>query len=212
MKKLFLVISSILISFFIIGAMPNQEKNLDSFNLLTTDLIEINNFIENGVRVEYSTKKNINKEYDFIKNKFIETFGENIKLTNNSIEYNDDLKEVKAVFWSKNDTSYIRIDYFNNNENIEVLEIRNILAEIINIKKEKVKYFDFIKLKIIEEEKDETKEIIKNYIVDKEFLEVENGIIGKGILKDNTKINIGYMQYDTGEYLIIGTPVIFITY
>ncbi|NLL30184.1 MAG: hypothetical protein GX258_03910 [Clostridiales bacterium] len=212
MKKLFLVISSILISFFIIGAMPNQEKNLDSFNLLTTDLIEINNFIENGVRVEYSTKKNINKEYDFIKNKFIETFGENIKLTNNSIEYNDDLKEVKAVFWSKNDTSYIRIDYFNNNENIEVLEIRNILAEIINIKKEKVKYFDFIKLKIIEEEKDETKEIIKNYIVDKEFLEVENGIIGKGILKDNTKINIGYMQYDTGEYLIIGTPVIFVTY
>lgn len=212
MKKLFLVISSILISFFIIGAMPNQEKNLDSFNLLTTDLIEINNFIENGVRVEYSTKKNINKEYDFIKNKFIETFGENIKLTNNSIEYNDDLKEVKAVFWSKNNTSYIRIDYFNNNENIEVLEIRNILAEIINIKKEKVKYFDFIKLKIIEEEKDETKEIIKNYIVDKEFLEVENGIIGKGILKDNTKINIGYMQYDTGEYLIIGTPVIFITY
>lgn len=212
MKKLFLVISSILISFFIIGAMPNQEKNLDSFNLLTTDLIEINNFIENGVRVEYSTKKNINKEYDFIKNKFIETFGENIKLTNNSIEYNDDLKEVKAVFWSKNDTSYIRIDYFNNNENIEVLEIRNILAEIINIKKEKVKYFDFIKLKIIEGEKDETKEIIKNYIVDKEFLEVENGIIGKGILKDNTKINIGYMQYDTGEYLIIGTPVIFITY
>lgn len=212
MKKLFLVISSILISFFIIGAMPNQEKNLDSFNLLTTDLIEINNFIENGVRVEYSTKKNINKEYDFIKNKFIETFGENIKLTNNNIEYNDDLKEVKAVFWSKNDTSYIRIDYFNNNENIEVLEIRNILAEIINIKKEKVKYFDFIKLKIIEEEKDETKEIIKNYIVDKEFLEVENGIIGKGILKDNTKINIGYMQYDTGEYLIIGTPVIFVTY
>lgn len=212
MKKLFLVISSILISFFIIGAMPNQEKNLDSFNLLTTDLIEINNFIENGVRVEYSAKKNINKEYDFIKNKFIETFGENIKLTNNSIEYNDDLKEVKAVFWSKNDTSYIRIDYFNNNENIEVLEIRNILAEIINIKKEKVKYFDFIKLKIIEEEKDETKEIIKNYIVDKEFLEVENGIIGKGILKDNTKINIGYMQYDTGEYLIIGTPVIFVTY
>lgn len=212
MKKLFLVISSILISFFIIGAMPNQEKNLDSFNLLTTDLIEINNFIENGVRVEYSTKKNINKEYDFIKNKFIEIFGENIKLTNNNIEYNDDLKEVKAVFWSKNDTSYIRIDYFNNNENIEVLEIRNILAEIINIKKEKVKYFDFIKLKIIEGEKDETKEIIKNYIVDKEFLEVENGIIGKGILKDNTKINIGYMQYDTGEYLIIGTPVIFITY
>ena len=74
-----------------------------------------------------------------------------------------------------------------------------------------MKYFDFIKLKIIEEEKDETKEIIK-IIVDKEFLEVENGIIGKGILKDNTKINIGYMQYDTGEYLIIGTPVIFITY
>ena len=116
-----------------------RRKIWTHFNLLTTDLIEINNFIENGVRVEYSAKKNINKEYDFIKNKFIETFGENIKLTNNSRI--DDLKEVKAVFWSKNDTSYIRIDYFNNNENIEVLEIRNILAEIINIKKRKSEIF-----------------------------------------------------------------------
>lgn len=213
MKKLLIIISFIIVfSFLIIGAIPNQDKNIDEFNKLTTELIKADNFLENGVRVEYTTKNNINAEYDLVKNDFIKIFGENINLLDNSIEYSDECKEVKAVFWNKNDTSYIRIDYLNKNKNIEVMEIRNILAEIINNKKEKVKYFDFVKLKIIEEEKDDTKEIIRNYMKNEEFLEVENGIIGKGILKDKTKINVGYMQYAKGEYLIIGTPVIFVTY
>jgi len=212
MRKLLILISSIVISFLIIGAIPKKNKSIDEFNLLTTGLIEINNFLENGVRVEYNTKNKLSQEYYFIKNNFIKIFGEKIEVSENSIEYIDAYKNVKALFWTNNDTSYIRIDYFNNDENIEIMEIRNILEEIINYKKEKVKYFDFIKLKIIEEEKDDTKKIIRNYIKDKEFLKVKNGIIGKGILKDNTKINVGYMQYTTGEYLIIGTPVIFVTY
>ena len=31
-------------------------------------------------------------------------------------------------------------------------------------------------------------------------------------MKDDTNINIGQINYDTGSYLIIGTPIIFVTY
>ena len=44
------------------------------------------------------------------------------------------------------------------------------------------------------------------------ILEISNGSIAKATLMDGTNINIGQISYDTGSYLIIGTPVIFITY
>ena len=57
-------------------------------------------------------------------------------------------------------------------------------------------------------------DILKRNIEEKtlEELDIVNGKIGKGKLKDENKINFSFMSYDTGEYLILGTPVIFITY
>jgi hypothetical protein len=213
MKKVFKIISSILIiSFFIIGAIPNQGKNMDNFNLLGSKLMEINGFSQNGIRAEYSTKKELNQEYEFIKNKFIEVFGENINQEDNIISYADGSKEVKAIIWNKNGTSNIRIDYLNNEKNMDVIEIKEKVAEIVNIKTKKVKYFSFIKLKLISEKISSTKEVITNNLGNVEVIRVENGYVGKAVLKNNVKVNIGYMKYDTGEYLIIGTPVIFVTY
>ena len=45
-----------------------------------------------------------------------------------------------------------------------------------------------------------------------EVLNISNGMIAKGILKEGSKVNFADVTYDTGEYLILGTPVIFITY
>ena len=45
-----------------------------------------------------------------------------------------------------------------------------------------------------------------------EVLNIHNGSVGKAELYDGNKINMGFTKYDTGEYLIIGTPVIFVTY
>ena len=42
--------------------------------------------------------------------------------------------------------------------------------------------------------------------------EINNGYSIKATMKDNEMINIGKVNYDTGSYLIIGTPIIFITY
>ena len=44
------------------------------------------------------------------------------------------------------------------------------------------------------------------------MINIENGKVGRAFLKDNTRVNLGYVKYNTGEYIIIGTPVIFVTY
>ena len=45
-----------------------------------------------------------------------------------------------------------------------------------------------------------------------ESLDISNGSIAKATMMDGTDINIGQITYDTGSYLIIGTPIIFVTY
>jgi len=92
--------------------------------------------------------------------------------------------------------------------------LRNELKQIQNIAAENIKYFNFIKVKIIEEQKQHILETIENNVKKDtlEVIDIHNGSVAKGELKDGNRINIGYIKYDTGEYLIIGTPVIFVTY
>ena len=45
-----------------------------------------------------------------------------------------------------------------------------------------------------------------------EYLDINNGCVAEATFEDNQHINIGQIKYDTGSYLIIGTPIIFVTY
>ena len=53
---------------------------------------------------------------------------------------------------------------------------------------------------------------LKNSIGEFEKLDISNGSVAKATMIDSTNINIGQITYDTGSYLIIGTPIIFVTY
>ena len=45
-----------------------------------------------------------------------------------------------------------------------------------------------------------------------EEAEISNGKVLKAEFIDGSKINMGQINYDTGKYIIIGTPIIFVTY
>lgn len=77
-----------------------------------------------------------------------------------------------------------------------------------------IKYFNFVKVKIIEEQKQKVLDLLKSNIDEKtlEELNILNGKVAKGILIDGSKINFSFMTYDKENYLVLGTPVIFITY
>lgn len=75
------------------------------------------------------------------------------------------------------------------------------------------RYFSFIKGKLKVEDKNIFEDIEnKLKIKVSKNLNISNGSIAKATMMDGTNINIGQITYDTGSYLIIGTPIIFVTY
>ena len=44
------------------------------------------------------------------------------------------------------------------------------------------------------------------------MLDLNNGYTGRGYCSDGEKINFAISNYNTGAYIIIGTPIIFATY
>lgn len=204
--KIFLIIA---ISIFSIGAIPNSNKK--EFNLLEEKLTKNNEFIENGVRVHYELPKDLN-EYENIKNILLLELGNNLNEKEDSISYADETIKIFASFFYSKDTSFIQIDFINTKKESTTNEIQNKIEKMINRKAKKIKYFSYIKLKIKEDNKNYNNEIINNNLKDKEMINIENGKVGRAFLKDNTRVNLGYVKYNTGEYMIIGTPVIFVTY
>lgn len=206
MVKIFLIIEIIFLS---IGAIPNSNKN--EFNLLEEKIKKVNEFVENGVRVHYELLNDIN-EYENIKNAFLLEFEENVIEEKNRISYEDNDTKVIASFFNNEDELFVQIDYISKNKDYITNDIQGKLEQIINNKSKKVKYFSYIKLRIIEENKIYNDAIINENLKDKEMINIENGKVGKALLEDGTRVNIGYVRYNTGDYIIIGTPVIFITY
>lgn len=215
MKKGIKIISTIIFSLLIIGAVPIKSELIsDNFNFIENEFMQTSYFIQNGIKVEYSVNQPIYKEYNSIQEQFKKVFGEDIQLKNNSIVYKDSFKEVTALIWKDDEKTNVQISYLNNDENDNIFKLRNELKQIQNIAAENIKYFNFIKVKIIEEQKQHILETIENNVKKDtlEVIDIHNGSVAKGELKDGNRINIGYIKYDTGEYLIIGTPVIFVTY
>lgn len=215
MRNILKMVISIILSLLIIGAVPVKSKeNLKSFQNIEAKVIENTDFIQNGIKVEYITSKPIDDEglriYEILK----EEFDGDIKVEGNTIFLRDSVKEIKVIVWSDNENTKVQIIYMNNSKTNSTSFIRDELVKVQDISAKNIKYFDFIKVKIIQDKKQNVLEILEENIDKKtlETLDIYNGSVGKSKLYDGNKINIGIVKYTTGEYLVIGTPVIFVTY
>lgn len=215
MRNILRIMISIILSLLIIGAVPvKYNENSKKFQDIEADIIKDSDFIQNGVKVEYITSKAIDDEilriYEVLKREFV---GE-AKLEENIIFFNDFEKEIKATIWNDNENTKVQIIYMNNSKANTTAFIRDELVKMQDISAKNIKYFDFIKVKIIKDKKQNVLEILKKNIDEKTLktLDIYNGLAGKAKLYNGDKINIGVVKYTTGEYLVIGTPVIFVTY
>ncbi|MGG7059905.1 hypothetical protein ACQPUY_13070 [Clostridium nigeriense] len=215
MKKVLKILPIIAFFSLIIGTVPVKSESVsDDFYFLENKLINTGEFVENGVKVEYSSNNNLENELLVIKNNLINLFKEDIYIDNNNIFFNDDQREIKVLAWRDEKETKVQITYINSRKDCTINQIKKELEQIQYFAAKNIKYFDFVKVKIIEEQRQNLLDILKSNIKEKtlEELNIVNGTIGKGKLKDENKINFSFMTYDTGEYLILGTPVIFITY
>ena len=212
MKFFKITLYPIIFSFLIIGSVPNLErKDSRDINNIESEIKKNNDFIQNGIRLEYETLNSIEDEISKIEKNINEKLEINVGISNNTITYKDSLKEIKIIVWKAENVNKVQISYLNQLENKNILNLEKEVNKIKSKKGQNHKYFSYTKVKILDEK---PYEVIENNI-DKESIQridIHNGSTFNGISKNGTRINVGYIKYDTGEYLIVGTPIIFETY
>lgn len=212
MKLFKMIFYPMIFSFLIIGSIPSLErKDSREINNIESKITENNDFVQNGIRLEYETLNSIEEEISKLEKNINKELEINVEISKNTITYNDSLKQIKIIVWKEENINKVQISYLNQLENISLLELEKEVSKIKSKESENYKYFLFTKVKILERG---TYETIQNSI-NKESIQrinIHNGSTLKGVTKNGTRINVGYIKYNTGEYLIVGSPIIFETY
>lgn len=189
-------------------------KSISNSNILNSISYEMNDkvdFIEKGVKVTY--KSNLKKEEEIEKVKrILEEKTNVIVVSNDAINIWTGFSNIKADFYSSNDVTIVDLSIVSNSKGCSISELMKKLTELQSKSVYDIRYFQYIKGKInnIDETILEINQLpeIKNI----DTLDIHNGYVGEAKFSNEEKVNIALNSYDTGNYLIIGTPVIFTTY
>lgn len=215
MNKKVYIIPLVIFSLLLIGAKP--LKSLDSpsfFDLNEQAIIKNGDFIQNGVKMNYYSKADIEIEYE----RLLEVFNMNDmneeQLNNNRIVYKNLEKDISVTLWEEDSKTMVEVIYINNNSSRSSLSLKKELEKLQNNNSTKEQYCSFVKGKIKEESNGETEKLLRNSIEEDTLktIYIHNGHTSTAKFKDGQRVNIGYMKYDSGRQVIIGTPVIFVTY
>ncbi|MGL5352383.1 MAG: hypothetical protein ACRDA5_03540 [Clostridium sp.] len=215
MKNNIYKITLVLFSLLLIGATPLSNSNSPSFFDLNEQAI-INNgdFIENGVKMNYCSKADIETEYERLLKQIKNNNIENLQLKTNEIMFKDATSSINVLLWIEDNKTMVQVIAINNDSSKRTLTLKKYLERFQNNNSTNEKYFKFIKGKIEEQGYGKVEDMLMNSIKKGtlEGLDIQNGYVETAMFKDNQRVNIGYMKYDSGRQIIIGTPIIFVTY
>ena len=210
------IVIFILLSFLNIGAISNEVSNTkNSFSILETNITNISEFQENGAKLQYKTRDNIEKESARIKEYLTNNInGSYREINKNQFEIFNNNFNTNIKMWCEDKYTYVEITLINKNAKYTTVDLKNILQKLENQKSENKQYFFYYEGK--------EKELDNNYSIDKlanenniqktNLLKINNGYTGTGYLSNGDKINFALIKYNTGSHIIIGTPIIFATY
>ena len=212
MKRLGLIFI-ILFSLLIVNGVEYQcYESEDSFTIVENIMLDNYSFDENGIKFEYFTDSSIEDEKERIlsilsndSNIVIKEANNNIVATSNYCDYHINIVDI--------DKTKVEIVLINENEDIKTTNLRQAVELLKDNKCKDERYYYFVKAKV-NEENNLVQSPILNQINEDTIEEayISNGKVIKANLVDGSRVNIGQISYNTGDYLIVGTPVIFITY
>jgi hypothetical protein len=174
---------------------------------------EVSSFVENGVKVEYKTGIDDEMVLSELKSNMLKLFSErNITLDEGQITVVDTNINIQANTYVEDNNTLVEIKIINYDKEITISKLMKELAEFQGENAKDIRYFQYIKGKI--NYKDEILDIINNRLKMENIntLDVHNGYVGTANLDRGERVNFAISCYDTGSYLIIGTPIIFATY
>lgn len=203
-KNFFIYI--IIFSINLSGVSINNLENI-SFYQLENFLINKIEFNENGVKLQYNIESN--KDYEL--NRILGLMSDKYKIENINNKYHFYLKSnntIEIKIWEEDNITFVESFIINKNKCMSTEELKRELDNILSSKVRNKRYFKYYKGEISNTDNFD----IDNIELKKELLKIENGYVGKETLNNGEKLSYGIMKYNTGVYLVIGTPVIFTTY
>ena len=169
--------------------------------------------VENGVKFQYCTNLSENQENERIENCIMNKYGVDIVDKGNNIKAEIKNVEIDISIYSIDNKTKVEIVLINKDSSVKTESLLDIAKEIRSNEYIGTRIFQFIKYKTKYSAESIPKSIIENSKQDTiRSLEINNGRVSNIVMNDDKSINVAQVNYNSGSYLIIGTPTIFITY
>lgn len=213
MKKVFFVFSLIFSLLFINGKEYNCKTNEDSFINIEKSIATDYEFVENSVKLEYTTTISVEDEYRRIFDLLSKDSRLEVGQEGNYITAKMEKMEYNIHVYTSYDNTRVEMIAVNKKKDTSIEDIKQILQKFRYDNYLDERYFSYVKGRLKTDKESLSSNIKKELKIDTlNTLEIDNGIITKAVMRDDKTVNIGQISYDTGSYLIIGTPMIFTTY
>ena len=210
MKRLSLIL---IILVYITSYSFDINENYSSFYDLVKEIQSFSSFTEDGVKMEYKSEQNKVEEIAKLKMIFIKKFKiRDCTSIDNEININVNNMFIITNVFEDNGGSLVEIKIINYDNEKSLSNLMKELTELQTNNAKEIKYFQYFKGKIDNKERiiDEVSKIPKLKKV--KTLDIHNGYVGTACLNDGQRVNFVTSSYNSGTYIIIGTPIIFSTY
>lgn len=203
MKKfIYVAIFFIFQNFFV----SNNSYKLSEFE---SNLNNSQQFIENGVKLTYKTDLSEDKVIKGIKTKVNEEIGYKLDEFTKAFDFDSDGIHYSFSIWNDDNTN-VAIQAINTNGKYSMDEILDKVKKF-NLKGFSTNVYKYAKYKVISDCSDYENQLL-NVAETLQNVDLYNGSLLKAKLSDDTVISLAHMKYNSGNYIIIGTPMIFVTY
>ena len=163
------------------------------------------NIIEQGIKVQYKDDVSPQELKAFLGiDGEVQMYGENIAYKHNDEKFLIELKYID---------SFVELEIILKDNKTDIEELEKIFKDKFKDKKN-LDIFTYIKGKVNDNHNLKSINLEGNYNVKSiENLEIDNGYTGVITLKNNEQLNYAIKNYGKDDnYIIVGSPVIFISY
>lgn len=213
MKKILIIFLGIFSLLIINGRYCLAKQDVDSFSAIENAMSQEFDIVENGVKFQYCTNLSENQENERIENCIMNKYGVDIVDKGNNIKAEIKNVEIDISIYSIDNKTKLEIVLINKDSSVKTESLLDIAKEIRSNEYIGTRIFQFIKYRTKYSAESIPKSIIENSKQDTiRSLEINNGRVSNIVMNDDKSINVAQVNYNSGSYLIIGTPTIFITY
>ena len=202
MKKILIIFLGIFSLLIINGGYCLAKQDVESFSVIENKMSEEFDIVENGVKFQYFTNSSENQENERIENCIINKYGVDVVKKGNNIKAENENVNIDISIYNIDNKTKVEIILINKDSSVKTESLLDIAKEIRSNEYTGTRIFQFVKYRTEYSAESIPKSIIENSKQDTSNI----------VMNDDKSINVAQVNYNSGSYLIIGTPTIFITY